>query len=242
MGRGLTFEPFSLLMEKTPLTSSTSMASFYHPNLFFPSSNISPSPRPLLKKLIIGIIYGACSKSLSVLTRAPSVCLIENCRQFYQNYPNIVFSSYCIEVIGESRQLSCLKEIVGNNKIWIVSRKRVPEVGCCNDFCQTLSLTEQKWSSQNHLEIIKSVLVLRLTKLFWREASPRKSCFLKPYTWPLFRFRGLSWLIFKQVLYTFMYRYLCRSFVGLSWLICVVKKSFYIPRTHQALWPQGARE
>ena len=151
------------------------MASFITP-IFF--SLLAISPPPLLKKLIIGIIYGACSKSLSVLTRAPSVCLIENCRQFYQNYPNIVFSSYCIEVIGESRQLSCLKETMDNNKIWIVSRKRVPEVGCCNDFCQTLSLTEQKWSSsQNHLEIIKSVLVLRLTKLFWQEASPRTSCF-----------------------------------------------------------------
>ena len=44
MGRGLTFKPFSLPMEKTPPTSSTSMASFYHPDLFFPSSNISPSP------------------------------------------------------------------------------------------------------------------------------------------------------------------------------------------------------
>jgi len=210
MGRGLTFEPFSLPMEKTPPTSSTPWQVFITP-IFFSLLAISPLPLPLLKKLIIGIIYGACSKSLSVLTRAPSVCLIENCRQFYQNYPNIVFSSYCIEVIGESRQLSCLKESMGNNKIWIVSRKRIPELGCCNDFCQTLSLTEQKWSSsQNHLEIIKSVLVLRLTKLFWQEASPRTSCFLKPYTWPLFRFRGLSWLIFKQVLYTFMYRYLCR--------------------------------
>ena len=50
-------------------------------------------------------------------------------------------------------------------------------------------------------------------KLFWRERSPQKSCFLKPYTRPLFTFCSLraylGWFTCK-FLYTFMYRSLCR--------------------------------
>ena len=196
-------------MEKTPPPPPPPWQVFITP-IFF--SLLAISPPPLLKKLIIGIIYGACSKSLSVLTRAPSVCLIENCRQFYQNYPNIVFSSYCIEVIGESRQLSCLKETMDNNKIWIVSIKKSSRSGLLQwflsdtviDWTKVILLTKSSWNHQKWSRFTVDETFLTGGK------SSNKLLFLKPYTWPLFRFRGLSWLIFKQVLYTFMYRYLCR--------------------------------
>ena len=91
-------------------------------------------------------------------------------------------------------------------------------------------LDNSKWPSLYHLETSWKVnSFYGRQKLFWRERSPRNSCFLKPYTRPLFTFCSLraylGWFTCK-FLYTFMYRYLWQVFVGLSWLIYLVKKSF----------------
>jgi len=155
MGRGLTFEPFSLPMEKTPPTSSTSMASFYHPNLFFPSSNISPSPPPSQKADYWNYIWSMFEVIISIDTGTE--CL------FDWKLPAILseLSKHCIFIVlhwsdrrisaivlserehGQQQNLNCLEK--KNSWIgllqWFLSDTVI-------DWTKVILLTKSSWNHQ----------------------------------------------------------------------------------------------
>jgi len=84
--------------------------------------------------------------------------------------------------------------------------------------------------------IIKSELVLRLTKTFLTRGKSLKSCFLKPYTRPLFRFCRPILVDLYASFCTHLCTDICADFCRPILIDSSgKKKSFYIS-TMQALW------
>ena len=153
MGRGLTFKPFSLPMEKTPPTSSTSMASFITP-IFFSLLAISPPPTPQkadywnyiwsMFEVIISIDTGTeCLfdwKLPAILSELSKHCIFIVLHWSDRRISAIVLSE---RNHGQQQNLNCLEKKSSRSGLlqWFLSDTVI-------DWTKVILLTKSSWNHQ----------------------------------------------------------------------------------------------